>query len=117
MLLRTDLRFFCKKKKILFALLSHQKIDDRPLFKSIWFADYLDSLKENACLRIKYFLLETNRKQYKDNKHGKNCEKIFFFFKKISPVMYSCIVKYLQSGLNVLPPDDCLLRSLGNQRL
>ena len=32
-------------------------------------------------------------------------------------VKYSCIVTHLQSGLNLQPLDDCLLRSLGNQRL
>ena len=32
-------------------------------------------------------------------------------------VKYSCIVNRLQSGLNLKPPDDCLLRSLGNQCL
>ena len=30
---------------------------------------------------------------------------------------YCRIVTRLQSGLNLQPPDDCLLRSLGNQRL
>ena len=35
----------------------------------------------------------------------------------ITGYKYSCIVTRLQSGLNLQPPDDCLLRSLGNQRL
>ena len=30
--------------------------------------------------------------------------------------MYSCIVTHLLSGLNLQSPDDCRLRSLGNQR-
>ena len=33
------------------------------------------------------------------------------------PIKYSCIVTRLQLGLNLQPPDDCLLRSLGNKRL
>ena len=35
----------------------------------------------------------------------------------ITGYKYSCIVTCLQSGLNLQPPDDCLFRSLGNQRL
>ena len=32
-------------------------------------------------------------------------------------VKYSFIVTRLQSGLNMQPPDDCLLKNLGHQRL
>ena len=35
----------------------------------------------------------------------------------VQSVKYSCIVTRLQSGLNLQPPDDYFLRSLGNQRL
>ena len=43
-----------------------------------------------------------------------------FWFRLPQPdtsVKYSCIVTRLEWGLNRQPPDDCLLRSLGNQRL
>ena len=51
-------------------------------------------------------------------------QKLFYIFILIemihyfgTSVKYSCIVSRLQSGLNLQPPDDCLLRSLGNQSL
>ena len=40
----------------------------------------------------------------------KGFQTIVFIFIVISTIR-------LQSGLNLQPPDDCLLRSLGNQRL